>query len=168
MFSTNPTQNGSRGFTLIELLVVIAIISMLSSVIMASLNGARIKARDSKRVQDIRQLQLAITLFYDDFRRYPNSLTELTPDYIPVVPDPPPGTAAYRYARYGGVGAGTNYHLGAELEEEVTIPDRDCRSDSTTNACISGQTASTGGFNGQRLTCTNGVNQADYCYDVTP
>lgn len=38
-------DNKKRGFTLIELLVVIAIISLLSSVVMASLNDSREKAR---------------------------------------------------------------------------------------------------------------------------
>src|SRR3989344_8817512 len=39
-----PRFFSRKGFTLIELLVVISIISMLSSVVLASLNGARAKA----------------------------------------------------------------------------------------------------------------------------
>lgn len=50
------TYRSSRGFTLIELLVVIAIIGMLSSVVLASLNSARSKSRDSRRLEDLKQI----------------------------------------------------------------------------------------------------------------
>jgi prepilin-type N-terminal cleavage/methylation domain-containing protein len=61
-----------KGFTLIELLVVIAIISILASVVLSSLNSARAKARDVRRIEDFKQIQLALELFRDDFGRYPN------------------------------------------------------------------------------------------------
>lgn len=52
-----------RGFTLIELLVVIAIIGMLSSIVLASLNTARAKARDAKRASDMHQVANALELY---------------------------------------------------------------------------------------------------------
>lgn len=56
----------NKGFTLIELLVVIAIIALLSSVVLASLSTARMKARDSKRIQDVQQVKTAIELYVHD------------------------------------------------------------------------------------------------------
>jgi prepilin-type N-terminal cleavage/methylation domain-containing protein len=64
-------KNNKKGFTLIELLVVIAIIGLLSSVILASLNSARSKGRDAKRVADLHQIQLALELYYDNNNAYP-------------------------------------------------------------------------------------------------
>jgi len=60
-----------KGFTLIELLVVIAIIGLLSSVVMASLNNARTKARDSRRIADIKEIQKALEFYYNDNGKYP-------------------------------------------------------------------------------------------------
>ena len=60
-----------KGFTSIELLVVISIIGLLSSVVLASLNQARIKARDSQRKQDIIQVRNALELYYADHKSYP-------------------------------------------------------------------------------------------------
>jgi len=61
-----------KGFTLIELLVVIAIIGILAAVVLVSLNSARQKSRDAKRLADIRQIQTALELFYNDNGGYPD------------------------------------------------------------------------------------------------
>lgn len=61
----------NRGFTLIELLVVIAIISILSSVVMVSLNSARDKAKIAKAKVDLKQLEISIAMLYDDTVLYP-------------------------------------------------------------------------------------------------
>jgi len=61
-----------RGFTLIELLVVIAIIGLLATIVLVNLNTARAKARDTKRITDLKQIQLAVEMYYDDNGSYPN------------------------------------------------------------------------------------------------
>ncbi|MDO8554977.1 MAG: type II secretion system protein [bacterium] len=67
-------KNKNRaGFTLIELLVVIAIISLLSSIVFASLNSARAKARDAKRVVDVKQLATALQLYFNDNDSFPSN-----------------------------------------------------------------------------------------------
>jgi prepilin-type N-terminal cleavage/methylation domain-containing protein len=55
-----------RGFTLIELLVVIAVIGLLASIVLVAVNNTRIKARNIRRRSDIKQLQLAVEMYYDD------------------------------------------------------------------------------------------------------
>ena len=60
-----------KGFTLIELLVVIAIIGLLSTLAVVSLNSARQKARDAKRIADVKQIQTALELYYQDQNGYP-------------------------------------------------------------------------------------------------
>ncbi len=62
----------NRGFTLIELLVVIAVIGILASVVMASLNSARVKARNARRNSDIKQLVNAFNLGLDGSGTLPN------------------------------------------------------------------------------------------------
>lgn len=68
----NQMRVASRGFTLIELLVVIAIIGLLSSVVMSSLNSARAKARDARRLAEIRQVAIALELYRNTNGDYPS------------------------------------------------------------------------------------------------
>lgn len=71
-------QTLKKGFTLIELLVVIAIIALLSTLAVVSLNNARSKSRDAKRVSDIKQLQTSLELYFADQQGYPANTAGIT------------------------------------------------------------------------------------------
>lgn len=64
-------EKNKKGFTLIELLVVIAIIGLLSTLSVVALNNARARARDARRVADIKQIQTALELYFNAVNRYP-------------------------------------------------------------------------------------------------
>jgi type II secretory pathway pseudopilin PulG len=53
------------------MIVAVAIISLLSSVVLASLSGARASARDAKRQQDMRQIEQALQQYKTRFGEYP-------------------------------------------------------------------------------------------------
>ena len=71
IFNFKLKNIGKEGFTLIELLVVISIIGLLSSVVVASLKSARLKAKDAVRLSDINQIILALELYRDTYGQYP-------------------------------------------------------------------------------------------------
>jgi len=131
-------NNKKRGFTLIELLVVIAIIGILSSVVLASLNSARLKARDARRVADLKQIQIALELYYDANTKYPDDIyaaaAALEPTYISKVPKDPQTAAVYKYSHTPATGNATGYHLGAQMEQgfgATTLDDADRDLDSS-------------------------------------
>ncbi|MDD5625879.1 MAG: prepilin-type N-terminal cleavage/methylation domain-containing protein [Patescibacteria group bacterium] len=66
-------KKNKKGFTLIELLVVVAIMGLMAALAIVSLNQARAKARDARRVADIKQIQTALELYYMDQNKYPDA-----------------------------------------------------------------------------------------------
>ncbi|MEK7599217.1 MAG: type II secretion system protein [Patescibacteria group bacterium] len=167
MFKLKSRSGAKRGFTLIELLVVIAIIGVLASVVLASLNSARRKSRDARRVADIKQIQLALELYFDSKGEYPDVTSNLDPDYIPTVPTDPVAQAVYPYNSYISTTIDASndcaeasetclyYHLGGNLEESTNPAlngDRDVDGDVVDGPDADGCTDETG----------------RYCYDVTP
>jgi len=60
-----------KAFTLIELLVVISIIGILATLVAANLNSARSRARDAERKSDIKNIETALRIYYNDKGSYP-------------------------------------------------------------------------------------------------
>ena len=126
-------SNNKQGFTLIELLVVIAIIGLLSTLSILALNSARARARDTKRITDVRQIKQALEMYYNEFNSYPTSLTTgaaigSTTVYMKAVPTPPTpldftsgncasGTTqpSYTYAQQSSLSYTIKYCLGAAV-----------------------------------------------------
>ncbi len=151
-----------RGFTLIELLVVIAIIGVLASVVLASLNNARQKGRDAKRISDLKNVQLANESYFDDEGGYAPTLQDLKDGgYLPAVPQDPLGSAYHYVAIEDANGNCTSYHVGSDLENaDNSVLDTDADYDS------SGATACSG-TNGAG-TAFNGNPSPDTVYDLRP
>jgi prepilin-type N-terminal cleavage/methylation domain-containing protein len=184
----------SNGFTLIELLVVIAIIGLLASIILASLNTARQKGRDAKRVSDIKEIQLALELYYDANSQYPTTLAPLAPVYISALPTDPSSSAicttgaeagCYAYAGLQGAAPAAStcgaYHLGTSLEvNDPTTLDSAAQGtingtygSGTSDGPICSGTSQTPANSGADFTATTATacksgDAGTHCYDVKP
>ncbi len=95
MFLNKTFPKQRLGFTLVEILVVVVIIGVLATLTTVSVNSVRSKARDTKRISDVRQIQLALEMYRDDNGKYPDSVVIGTPlssngiTYLAKVPKAP-------------------------------------------------------------------------------
>lgn len=114
----------SEGFTLIELLVVIVIIGILASFLMTNYIGVRMRARDTQRKSDLRQIQSALEMYRSDVGVYPaalpvcgGQLTNAGVIYMRKIPcDPIVPVAAPFIYRYRPAFANSAYTIAGCLE----------------------------------------------------
>ena len=60
-------------------MVVITIIGILASIVLVSLDSARVKARDVRRLADLRQVVLGLEFYTDEYRHFPPITGATTP-----------------------------------------------------------------------------------------
>jgi len=141
-------KRSGLGFTLIELLVVISIIGILATLLLANYSATRERARDAQRKSDLRNIQTALRMFYNDFNRYPTSsggqivgcgtsgntvcgwggtfsAGSTNVVYMNILPKDPQSNRRYNYVATGG-----EYTLSACLENKG---DDKCKKDASGN-----------------------------------
>lgn len=63
----------ARGFTLVELMIVIAIIGVLAAIAVPQFMKYRTKAYNAAAKHDLRVIQTAVEMFYDEWGEYPHA-----------------------------------------------------------------------------------------------
>jgi general secretion pathway protein G len=79
----------SAGFTLLEMMIVIIMMGVLMSIALPIYNQSLVRARESVLRQDLFTLRSLISQYTLDKQKAPQSLDDLVPAYIKVIPKDP-------------------------------------------------------------------------------
>ncbi len=120
------TRKGTSAFTLLELMIVIVILGVLAGLISGNFINSLKKGRDTRRKEDLQNIQKALELYYEDKKAYPNTnqlifgspLCETNPcgstkTYMQLIPKDTNPACNYYY-----VSDGTQYQLYSYLEND--------------------------------------------------
>ena len=117
-----PAFKAKKAFTLIELLVVIFIIAIISTLSYISLESARAKSRDTRRLADVHNIRQALELYKDVEGAYPSQLPVPQQPlvgqggryYLSPMPSDPKTRQPYVY----NISATSGYRLIFNLEKD--------------------------------------------------
>ena len=122
------------------MMIVIAIIGILTAIVVESTSASRAKARDTRRISDIKDIQLGLAVYYDVNRDYPTAATNnigilsttlVAQGFLQSLPVDPMGGVSYEYLSAAGT---KTYCLGATLEDLSSNP-------GDNSSCTTGGTA---------------------------
>ena len=142
-----------NAFTLVELLVVIGIIATLTAILLPNFMGARERAADSKRKQDMMAIKNALRVFYNDTQNYPPTGTNLgttLASYMPSI-----SNIGFTYSYYQ-ISNGDGFQLCSGMDSgaaEIAASQFNCRDGVTQLVCGTGVTNSS--IINQYVVCAN-------------
>jgi len=126
-------RSKSKGFTLLELMIVMILLSILALLLIGNYMSSIKKGRDSRRKNDLNQIQRALEMYYEDTNRYPvltdaelfgKKLCNTAPDwnnctksYMVKVPTDPNSNYSYHYVT-DGTSSPQFYYIYSAIEND--------------------------------------------------
>lgn len=130
-------KNNQQGFSLTEIIVTAGIIGSLGTVATAQVTDYLPVARDAQRMANVRQVQTALNIYYDDHLEYPktfghqptvNGWQEVVEAlqngekvYMPEVPVDPINQEQYQFKYWSD---GQTFKIWYETEDELDASPR--------------------------------------------
>jgi len=85
----HKSRTRESGFTLIELMIVMAIILILIGIAAGNYQRSVLRSREAVLKQDLQEMRKAIDNFTMDKQAAPQSLDDLAPQYLHIIPTDP-------------------------------------------------------------------------------
>ncbi|HEX8923193.1 MAG TPA: type II secretion system protein, partial [Patescibacteria group bacterium] len=108
---TTQQASNKPGFSLIELLVVISIMATLMAILLPNFMGARERAKDAQKKQDMEAIRTALRMYYNDNQSYPKDQAAM----LTAVPSYSPGMSNIGYT-YNSPAPNDSFSLTTGLE----------------------------------------------------